>query len=164
MNANGSTRRWPRWARAIAQKTVWNEHNQRKIPPRYQLLYSVVLPFKFFVIGLYGALSIGVPITSIDLVFGIIYGDLWSILLMVSGFGAAMGIMLYDWAIKLELGMLVIMLTLMAFYVVCIFAAAITGAEGFRFLSLLLVVVFLPMPTWRLSDAIKELRPPRVAA
>ncbi len=164
MNMNGSTRGWPRWARAIAQRTVWNEYNQRKIPPRYQLLYSVVLPFKFLVIGLYGMLSINVPISSIDLVFGTIYGDIWSVVLMLAGFGAAVGIMLYDWAIKLEVLSLVLMLTLMAFYVVCIFSAAVSGAEGFRFLSLLLVIVFLPMPTWRLSDAIKELRPPRAIA
>lgn len=162
---NGSTpRKWPRWARAIAQRTIWNQYNQRKIPARYQLLYSVVLPFKFFVIGLYGALSINVPVTSIDLVFGPIYGDLWSTGLMLTGFAAAVGIMLYDWAIKLEVLAIVSMLTLMGFYVVCIFAAAITGAEGFRFLSLLLVIVFLPMPTWRLLDAIKELRPPRASA
>lgn len=161
---NGSTRKreWPRWARAIGQKTVWSQYNLRKIPPRYQALYTIVLPFKFFVIGLYGALSVGVPITSIDLVFGIIYGDMWSICLMLAGFGAAIGIMFYDWLIKMETFFLVLMITLMGFYTVCIFAAAISGAEGFRFLSLLLVIVFLPMPSWRLFDAIKELRPPRV--
>lgn len=162
MNSNGRTKNWPRWARAIAQRTVWSASNTAKIPPRYQALYQMVLPFKFFIIGLYGALSVGVPITSIDLVFGDIYGDFWSIFLMAAGFGAAIGIMLYDWAIKMEVFFLVLMLTLMGFYVVCIFVAAIQGAESFRFLSILLVIVFLPMPSWRLYDAIKELRPPRV--
>jgi len=160
--SNGRTANWPRWARAIAQKTVWSAHNTAKIPPRFQLLYQAVLPFKFLIIGLYGAGSIGVPITSIDLVFGVIYGDIWSFGLMISGFGAAIGIMLYDWAIKFEVLFLVLMLTLMGFYVVCIFTAWLQGAENFRFLSILLVIVFLPMPSWRLFDAIKELRPPRV--
>jgi hypothetical protein len=159
---NGSTRSYPRWARAIGQKTVWSQYNLRKIPPRYQALYTVVLPFKFFVIGMYGCLSINAPITSIDLVFGPIYGDFWSFGLMIAGWGCMVGIMLYDWAIKLEAFMLVLMLTLMGFYAFCIFVAAIQGAESFRYLSLLLVVVFLPMPTWRLTDVIRELRPPRV--
>lgn len=159
---NGSTRQWPRWARAIAQKTVWSQYNQRKIPPRYQALYTVVLPFKFTIIGLYGMMSIGFPVSSIDFVFGPIYGDLWSAALMISGFGAAVGIMLYDWAIKMETAMLVFMLTLMGFYTICIFVAALIGAEQFRLLSLLLVIVFAPMPSWRLWDAIKELRPARV--
>lgn len=162
MNGSTSKREWPRWARALAQKTVWSSYNQRKIPPRFQTLYKVVLPFKFAIIGLYGLLSVGVPITSIDLVFGSIYGDFWSLFLMASGFGAMIGIMFYDWLIKLETLFLVFMLTLMGFYTVCIFVAAIQGAESFRFLSLLLVIVFLPMPSWRLFDAIKELRPPRV--
>lgn len=154
--------RWPRWARAIGQKTVWSQYNLRKIPPRFQALYTIVFPFKFAVIGLYGALSIGVPITSIDFVFGVIYGDMWSFALMMSGFGAALGIMFYDWAIKFETLMLVVMLTLMGFYAICIFAAAFTGAESFRYLSLLLVIVFLPSPSWRLYDAVREMRPPRV--
>ena len=156
------SRTWPRWARAFFQRTVWSEYNLRKIPPRYQALYTVVLPFKFMIIGLYGALSIGVPISSIDLVFGVIYGDMWSVLLMLAGFGAAAGIMFYDWLIKMETFFLVVMITLMGFYTVCIFAAAVMGAEAFRFLSLLLVIVFMPMPSWRLWDAIKELRPARV--
>ena len=160
----GSTRVWPRWVRAITQATVWSEYNQRKIPPRYQLLYTFVLPFKFAAIGLYGALSVGVPITSIDIVFGTIYGDVWSLLLAASGFGAMVGIMFYDKFIKLEVASLVIILTLMGFYTVCIVIAAIVGAESFRFLSLILVIVLLPMPTWRLFDAIKELRPARVVA
>jgi len=160
---NGRTSdRWPRWARAIAQKTVWSEYNMRKIPPRYQLLYSVVLPFKFAIIGLYGVFSVGYPVSSIDLTLGPIYGDMWSVALMVAGFGSMIGIMFYDWLIKLETLMLVIMLTLMAFYVACIFFAAFFGFEQFRILSLLLVVIFVPMPLWRLYDAIGELRPARV--
>jgi hypothetical protein len=160
---NGSiTDDWPRWARAIAQRTVWSQYNTAKIPPRYQLLYQVVLPFKFAVIGLYGALSIGVPISSIDKVFGVIYGDMWSVGLLVAGFGAMIGIMFYDWAIKLEALMLVIMLTLMGFYVACIFIAGLAGLEAFRVLSLLIVVIFVPMPAWRMWDVIRELRPPRV--
>jgi hypothetical protein len=159
---NGSTREWPRWARAIAQKTVWSQYNLRKIPPRYQALYTFVLPFKLFIIGLYGAFSVGVPISSIDNVFGPIYGDMWSVGLMVAGWGAMIGIMLYDWAIKLEAFMLVCLLTLMAFYTLCIFVAAWQGTESFRILSLLIVVIFLPMPAWRLWDAIRELRPARV--
>lgn len=162
MNGSTSKREWPRWARAIGQKTVWSQYNLRKIPPRYQMLYTLVLPFKFFVIGLYGALSIGVPITSIDLVFGVIYGDIWSFSLMLAGIGAMIGIMFYDWMIKIEAFFLVLMLTLMGFYVVCIFTAALQGAEAFRYLSLLLVIVFMPMPSWRLADIIRELRPARV--
>lgn len=162
MNGSTSKREWPRWARAFGQKTVWSQYNLRKIPPRYQTLYTAVLPFKFGMIGMYGLLSIGVPITSIDLVFGPIYGDFWSIFLMMSGFGAMLGIMFYDWLIKIEAFFLVFMLTLMGFYTICIFVAAVVGAESFRYLSLLLVIVFLPMPSWRMWDIIRELRPPRV--
>lgn len=148
--------------RGLFQLTVWSHYNTAKIPVRYQGLYTFVLPFKFFIIGLYGLLSINVPITSIDLVFGVLYGDLWSFALMIAGFGSMVGIMFYDRAIKLEAFMLVLMLTLMGFYAICIFVAAIAGAENFRYLSLLLVIVFLPMPSWRLWDIIRELRPPRV--
>jgi len=144
------------------QRTVWSEYNQRKIPPRYQALYTTVLPLKLVTIGMYGLMSIGVPVSSIDLVFGVIYGDLWSVGLMVAGLGAAIGIMFYDWLIKLETFFLVLLLTLMGFYAYCIVVAALTQAQSFRFLSLLLVIVFFPMPAWRLMDAIKELRPARV--
>jgi hypothetical protein len=153
---------WPRWARAIGQRTVWSHYNTAKIPPRYQSLYQWVLPFKFFVIGMYGLLSIGVPITSIDLILGYIYGDIWSWGLMVAGFASFIGICFYDWLIKVEALALVIMLTLMGVYTVMIFIAAFTGAEAFRYLSLLLVIVFLPMPSWRIYDIVRELRPARV--
>ena len=150
------------WWRGFAEKTVWSHYNTANIPPRYQLLYTFVLPFKYTAIMLYGMLSIAVPITSIDLVFGNIYGDIWSVALMLGGIGALVGICFYARLIWLEAVSAVMLVTLMAIYVGCIFIAAIAGAEGFRFLSLLLVFIFLPMPAWRVFDIVKELRPRRV--
>ena len=147
--------------RGLFQKTVWSHYNTAKIPPRYQLLYTLVLPFKYMMIGLYGAFSISVPITSIDLVFGPIYGDLWSFALMLSGIGALAGICFYARLIWVEIWSLLFMVTLMLTYVGAIFTASVVGAESFRFLSLLLVLVFLPMPSWRVWDIVRELRPPR---
>lgn len=143
------------------QRTVWSHYNTANIPPRYQLIYTLMLPLKFALIGLYGALSISVPITSIDLIFGPIYGDMWSFALMVSGLGAFVGICFYARLIWVEAIALIMMVTLMALYVGAIFTAAILGAESFRFLSMLLVLVFLPMPSWRVWDIVRELRPPR---
>lgn len=149
------------WWRGLFQTTVWSHYNTANIPPRFQLLYTLVLPLKFLVIGGYGALSVGVPITSIDIVFGTIYGDFWSIALMLAGFGAAIGIAFYARLIRVELVALAFMVTLMTFYIGCILTASALGAESFRFLSLLLVLVFMPMPLWRILDIVKELRPPR---
>lgn len=150
------------WMRGMFQRTVWSHYNTANIPPRYQLLYTFVLPFKYLAIMLYGMLSIAVPITSIDLVFGNIYGDMWSIALMLGGLGALLGVCFYARLIWLEAVSAVLLVTLMLIYVGCIIIAAIGGAEPFRFLSLLLVFIFLPMPSWRVFDIVKELRPRRV--
>lgn len=152
------------WMRGLFQRTVWSHYNTANIPPRYQFIYTFVLPFKYLMIGLYGMLSIAVSITSIDLVFGNIYGDIWSVALMVSGFGAMLGVCFYARLIWVEVVAAVMMVTLMAIYIGCIAVAAIVGAESFRFLSLLLVCIFLPMPSWRVLDIVRELRPARVVS
>lgn len=149
------------WMRNVFQKTVWSHVMQAEIPPRYELIYTAVLPFKYFMIGMYGLLSIGAPITSIDLVFGDIYGDIWSTALATCGFGAVIGVIFYNRLIWLEALATVTMVTLMLLYVGCILTAFLLGAEAFRFLSLLLVMIFLPMPSWRVYDIVRELRPPR---
>lgn len=147
--------------RGLFQRTVWSHYNTAKIPPRYQLLYTTVLPLKYTAIALYGLLSIPVSVSSIDLVFGNIYGDLWSVAVMGSGLLALLGVSFYARLIWLEAIACVSMVTLMVAYLVCIFIAAVAGAEHFRFLSMLLVFIFLPMPSWRVLDIVRELRPPR---
>ena len=142
-------------------KTVWSQENTANIPPRYQLLYTFVLPFKYTAIFLYGLLSVTMQVTSIDIVFGDIYGDMWSIGLMLGGLLALIGISFYARLIWLEIIADVALVTLMVIYVGCIFAAAVLGAESFRMLSLVLVTIFLPMPSWRVLDIVKELRPAR---
>ena len=142
-------------------KTVWSQENTANIPPRYQLLYTFVLPFKYTAIFLYGLLSVTMQVTSIDIVFGDIYGDMWSIGLMLGGLLALIGISFYARLIWLEVIADVALVTLMVIYVGCIFAAAVLGAESFRMLSLVLVTIFLPMPSWRVLDIVKELRPAR---
>ena len=149
------------WVRGLFQKTVWSRFNMSKIPSRFQLLYTLVLPFKYFMLALYGAMSIGVPISSIDLIFGGIYGDLWSDGLMIAGILAFLGVIFYDRLLWVEVVGAVFLVTLMVLYVGCIFTAALVGAESFRLLSFLLVMVFLPMPSWRILDIVRELRPPR---
>lgn len=149
------------WMRGLFQKTVWSHYNTANIPPRYQLLYTFVLPFKYTAIFLYGMLSISVPLTSIDLIFGDIYGDIWSIALMLGGLFALIGVCFYARLIWLEVVSDVALVTLMVVYIGCIFIAALVGAESFRFLSLLLVIIFLPMPSWRVLDIVRELRPAR---
>jgi hypothetical protein len=150
------------WVRSLQHKTVWSRSNTAKIPPRYWLLYTVVLPYKYIAIGLYGALSVGFPVTSIDLMFGELYGNIWSVMLAVCGFGAFLGISFYNRLIWMEAMATVMLVTLMVLYIGCIFLAAAFNFEQFRFLSLLLVMIFLPMPSWRVYDIVRELRPPRV--
>ena len=147
--------------RGLFQKTVWSHYNTAKIPPRYHLLYTLILPLKYALIGMYGLLSVSVTISSIDRVFGSIYGDMWSVALMAAGFASAIGIMFYRRLIWLEAVGAVLMVTLMLLYTGSIFIAALAHAEPFRYLSLLLVLVFLPMPSWRVLDIVRELRPPR---
>jgi len=147
--------------RGLFQKTVWSHYNTAQIPARYHLLYTVILPLKYLLIGAYGLFSINVTISSIDRVFGPIYGDMWSVTLMVSGWTAMVGIMFYKRLIWLEVLSVVLLVTLMTLYTGCIFFAAILHVETFRYLSLLLVLVFLPMPCWRVLDMIRELRPVR---
>lgn len=149
------------WLRGLFQKTVWSHYNTANIPPRFQLLYTFVLPFKYFAIFTFGLLSISVPITSIDEVFGVIYGDIWSVALMLGGFFALVGICFYARLIWVEVVADVAMVTLMVVYIGCIFISAIVGAESFKVLPLLLVVIFLPMPSWRVLDIVRELRPAR---
>lgn len=149
------------WVRNLYQKTVWSPLNTATIPPRFQIIYTLVLPFKYLLISAYGLMSAGAPITSIDLVFGDVYGDIWSISVAVSGFAAAIGVMFYSRFIALEQWALAFMITLMLAYVGCIATAAIVQAESFRFLSLMLVLIFIPMPLWRLLDIVRELRPAR---
>jgi len=149
------------WLRGLFQKTVWSQYNTALIPPRYHLLYTFVLPFKYLAIGLYGMLSISVPISSIDLMFGGLYGDMWSVALMLGGFFALLGVCFYARLIWLECVAAVTLVTLMVIYVGCIFAAALLGEQSLRILSLLLVIIFLPMPSWRVLDIVRELRPAR---
>jgi hypothetical protein len=149
------------WLRGLFQKTVWSHYNTANIPPRFHLIYTFVLPFKYLSIFLYGALSVPVSISSIDLVFGNIYGDIWSIALMLGGLLALLGICFYARLIWVEVVANVALVTLMMIYVGCILVAFLVGAEEFRFLSLLLVILFLPMPCWRVLDIVRELRPAR---
>ena len=149
------------WMRGLFQKTVWSSYNTVNIPMRYRLLYTLVLPFKYAAIGLYGMMSINVPISSIDAVFGSLYGDMWSTTLMAAGFTALIGVCFYARLIWAECVAAVTLVTLMVIYTGCIFAASLVGAESFRFLSLLLVIIFLPMPAWRVLDIVRELRPAR---
>ena len=149
------------WFRGLFQKTVWSHYNTNNIPPRYQLLYTFVLPFKYVAIMLYGMLSVSVPVSSIDLVFGKIYGDMWSVALLGGGLLAFVGVAFYARLIWLEAIADITLVTLMVAYIICIFIAALVGAESFRFLSLILVFIFLPMPSWRVADIVRELRPAR---
>lgn len=146
---------------SFIQKTIWSRHNDQRIPSRYHLLYRLILPLQYFMIALYGELSIGAEIRSIDTVFGTIYGDAWSFCLMVGGLGALVGISFYKRLIWLEAASVVVVATLMVLYIGAILFAAILHVEPFRYLSLLLVLVFLPMPCWRILDITRELRPPR---
>jgi hypothetical protein len=148
------------WLRSLIQKTVWSHYNTAHIPKRYRSLYTVVLPFIYVAIGLYGLLSIAASVTSIDLVFGYLYGDMWSIALMIGGFVAFIGISFYARLIWAEAFAACMLVTLMLVYIGCIFTAAVVGAELFRFLSLLLVIIFLPFTAWRVLDITRELRPP----
>lgn len=149
------------WLRSVFQKTVWSHYNTSNIPPRYQLIYTFVLPFKYLSIALYGLFSISVEVSSIDLVFGSVYGDMWSIALLSAGFISLLGILFYARLIWLEAVGAVALVTLMLVYMGCIFFAALVGAQDFRFLSMLLVVIFLPVPCWRIYDIVRELRPAR---
>lgn len=147
------------WSTNLFHKTVWSRHNRADIPARYAFIYTFVLPLKFFLIGLYGAMSIGAPITSIDIIFGVIYGDIWSFGLMLTGWGSLLGIAFYPRLIRLEGAAITFMLVLMGFYMAAIFLAAAFHAEPLKYLSLVLVIVFMPMPSWRLFDIVRELRP-----
>lgn len=149
------------WMRGLFQKMVWSHYNTANIPPRYHFLYTFVLPLQYTAIFLYGLLSVPVSVSSIDLVFGDLYGDMWSVALMVGGFSALVGVCFYARLIWVEAVADVALVTLMLIYAVCIFIAAIAGAEHFRFLSLLLVIMFLPLPVWRVLDIVRELRPAR---
>lgn len=149
------------WMAAAFRTTVWSSENTANIPPRYQLLYTLVLPLKFLVVGSYGWLSVGHPISSIDLVFGPIYSTIWSASIGLTALAATLGVCFYARLIWVEAVALVFMVTLMVAYIGCIFAAAMTGAETFRTLSLLLVFASMPLPAWRVYDIVRELRPPR---
>lgn len=148
------------WLRGLFQTTVWSHFNTAKIPPRYQLIYTFVLPVIYSFLALYGFISIGYPLSSIDLTFGIIYGDLWSFSLMLAGLGSLIGVSFYARLIWVEIISMSATVALMTWYILCLFLAAILGLENFRFLSLLLVLVTMPLPAWRIYDIIRELRPP----
>lgn len=149
------------WKRSI-RHTIWNKDNLGHVPERYHFLYTLVLPLKYLAIALYGALSYAVPVSSIDLTFGYIYGDMWSIGLLAGGVGAFVGLCFYPRLLWAECVSAVLLVTLMVVYVGCIFVAALSRAEDFRYLSLILVFIFLPMPSWRVYDIVRELRPARV--
>lgn len=149
------------WMRGSFQKTVWSHYNTANIPARYRLLYTFVLPFKYLAISLYGMLSISGSVSSIDLVFGSIYGDMWSVGLAVAGFLAVLGVSFYARLIWVECVAAVTLVTLMLIYLGSLFTAAAVGAETFHVLSMLLVMMFLPMPAWRVLDIVRELRPAR---
>lgn len=146
--------------RSLWQATVWSHYNKTDVPKRYHGIYTVVLPFKYSILALYGLISIGYPLTSIDFTMGIIYGDLWSFSLMITGLASLIGEVFYPRLLWVEAIALCGVLALMAAYVVCLFWAALAGFENFRFLSLLLVLMFIWMPGWRLWDIVRELRPP----
>lgn len=146
--------------RSLAQATVWSHYNKTAVPKRYQGIYTVVLPFKYTIIALYGLVSIGYPLSSIDLTMGIIYGDLWSFSLMITGLASLVGIAFYPKLLWVEAIALCGILALMGAYIICIFWAGLAGHENFRFLSLLLTAMFIWVPYWRLIDIIRELRPP----
>jgi hypothetical protein len=114
----------------------------------------------YFVLGLYGFTSIGYPLSSIDFTLGVIYGDLWSFSLMMTGFGSFLGIAFYNRLLWLEILSMCGTVALMGWYIFCLFWAAMMDYEGFRFLSLLLVIVTMPLPAWRIIDIVRELRPP----
>lgn len=146
-------------ARKVFGLTVWSSDNRSNIPPRFQIIYMVVLPLKYFMLGSYGLGSVQVSIPSIDLIFGDIYGDIWSIALAASGYGAMLGIMFYARAVRLELAASALMITLMLAFSVCVVVGAIIAPMDVRLLALLLVLVFLPLTSWRTWDIVRELRP-----
>jgi hypothetical protein len=151
------------WMRSLLQTTVWSRYNKMNVPDRYELIYTFVLPFKYAAIAIYGLVSIAYPVTSIDLLLGGIYGDLWSFALLIGGTTAFVGICFYPKLLMMEAVAAVTLVTLMIIYVGCIFGAALFGGEPFKYLSLILVLILLPMPSWRVWDIVRELRPPVVA-
>lgn len=146
--------------RGIFQSTVWSRYAQASIPPRFSMIYTFVLPVIYFVLATYGFFSIGYPLSSIDSTFGVIYGDLWSFSLMITGIGSLVGIVFWHKTIWLEIMAMCGTVALMVWYILCLFLAALLGLESFRFLSLLLVIVTMPLPGWRILDIVRELRPP----
>lgn len=148
------------WLRGFFELTVWSHHNTAKVPPRFQAIYTLVLPFIYACLATYGLVSIGFPIGSIDFTFGVIYGDLWSFSLFVAGLASFLGMAFYARLIWVEIVAQCCVVALMLSYLFCLFLAAIQGFEGFRILSLLIVVVTMPLPAWRIYDMVRELRPP----
>lgn len=141
--------------RPLLQGTIWDRSLLEEVPQRWRALYTVVLPLKYLLFLGFGIAGISTRIPAISEFVSVGYGDVWTVLVGLTGALALVGISARR--PLLELYAAIVLEVLLLSYVCSLLALAAAGdldrlamAVGFP--------IVLGLPAWRIVDIIRTER------
>lgn len=143
--------------RRLIDRTIWSPNLLQEVPPRFRTIYTVLLPFKYTVLFVFGILS------SLSRVDGAIarlttgaYSDLWPPALATASLLALLGLAFRRWV--LELWATSFVLALLLVYPIALAASAIASRELRTGALAIGLLVLLASPAWRVADIVRTER------